>query len=483
MTYSFSGMSARNNSNSDGTYSDYAGSGLNNMFFGKDAYISTNNIALGGKTDFTLTFGADKYDGNNKEAQFDPAEFHVYLSNDGNKWVELSYTFAGTAAGRWNVASADFSVPAGTESLYVCVKVDVASVYRMDDMKLVVADKAGTAVDFATGTEMDFGAAKDDNGDDDGDDNTGGETEVTKPTTLTKVTIEEFKTKAVNQTDWYELTGEITEIQKEDWGNFVIEDATGSILIYGMTSKWVGSNDKSFSQLGLEVGDVVTLGTLRDEYQGTPQGGGKEIPAYYISHTSGDDAGDGGNTGDDNTGDDNTGDGDNGDDNTGDGDTGDGDNGDDNTGDGGDTNWSYTFVKEDVKDGFGEVYSAPVSVAFNGLTWKLEMMNSTYIGFDSSIGRGLQMGKAKEPATSITLSTESVTGTIKKIVVNSSGAKGTDAKLSVYVGGAAMGSQVAVTTTATDYTFEGSASGKIELKWTNSAAAAVYVKSISIEYE
>ena len=60
---------------------------------------------------------------------------------------------------------------------------------------------------------------------------------------------------------WYELTGEIISIAKQDYGNFTIKDATGEIYIYGMTSKWVGSNDKSFSQIGLKVGDTVTLGT------------------------------------------------------------------------------------------------------------------------------------------------------------------------------------------------------------------------------
>jgi hypothetical protein len=54
-----------------------------------------------------------------------------------------------------------------------------------------------------------------------------------------------------------------------------------------MTSKWVGSNDKSFSQIGLKVTDVVTLGTKRSSYQGTPQGGGNPVPAYYISHVPG----------------------------------------------------------------------------------------------------------------------------------------------------------------------------------------------------
>lgn len=158
VTYNFNGMSARSNSTSDSNYSDYEGSGKNNMFFGSNAYLAVNNIALGGVKDFTLTFGTEKYDGNNKNALFDPAEFHVYFSNDGKKWVEIEYTFAGTAAGRWNVATANVSVPEGTSNLWIAFKADVASVYRMDDVKLMVSETEGTAVDFSKAVEMDFTA-------------------------------------------------------------------------------------------------------------------------------------------------------------------------------------------------------------------------------------------------------------------------------------------------------------------------------------
>ncbi len=158
VTYNFTGMSARSNSTSDSNYSDYAGSGKNNMFFGANAYLAINKIALGDVKDFTLTFGTEKYDGNNKTALFDPAEYHVYLSNDGKKWVEIQYTFAGTVAGRWNVATANFSVPEGTENLWMAFKVDVASVYRMDDVKLMVSETEGAAVNFAEGVEIDFTA-------------------------------------------------------------------------------------------------------------------------------------------------------------------------------------------------------------------------------------------------------------------------------------------------------------------------------------
>ena len=154
--YDFKGMSARANSNSDSNYSDYAGSGKNNMFFGSSAYFATKNIALGGAKDFTLTFGTEKYSQDNGSV-FTNSEFHIFLSQDGVKWVELTdYTFAGgTTEGRWNIATANFSVPSGTENLSICMQVDVASSYRMDDMKLVISE-GGAAVDFSKATENDF---------------------------------------------------------------------------------------------------------------------------------------------------------------------------------------------------------------------------------------------------------------------------------------------------------------------------------------
>ena len=155
VSYTFSGVSARNNQNSNTTYSDYDGSGLNNIFFGTNAYFATNNIALNGETQLTLTFGAVKYaqDGDSK---FSTSEYHVFLSNDGTKWVELPYEFAGTNDGRWNVATAHFTVPAGTENLSICMQADVASVYRLDDLKLVAGTEVGTVVDFSQGVEKDF---------------------------------------------------------------------------------------------------------------------------------------------------------------------------------------------------------------------------------------------------------------------------------------------------------------------------------------
>ncbi len=155
LTYDFSNVSARNNSNSNGSFSDYAGSGLNNLLFGANGHIAVKNLDLKGFKKFRLSFGTEKYDNNDKTALFDPAEMPVYLSADGEKWIPLSYSYLGTAAGRWNVAEAFFSVPDDVTKLSVYVMATIASAYRLDDLKLEVPVEGECPVlDFSDGTDL-----------------------------------------------------------------------------------------------------------------------------------------------------------------------------------------------------------------------------------------------------------------------------------------------------------------------------------------
>lgn len=120
----------------------------------------------------------------------------------------------------------------------------------------------------------------------DPDTNIGGGDEDTDE--LVEATIEEFLAAEVSTDVWYQLTGTISNIANETYGNLTIEDETGSVYIYGLTATRQESNDRSFSDLGLKVGDILTLATLRGEHNGEAQGGGSTNPAYYISHEEGD---------------------------------------------------------------------------------------------------------------------------------------------------------------------------------------------------
>ena len=105
-----------------------------------------------------------------------------------------------------------------------------------------------------------------------------------QPGELVEATIAEFLAAETSTDTWYKLTGTITNIANSTYGNFTIEDATGSVYIYGLTATKQDANDKSFAELGLQVNDIVTLATVRGEHNGEAQGGGNETPAYYISH-------------------------------------------------------------------------------------------------------------------------------------------------------------------------------------------------------
>lgn len=244
VTYTGKGVSVRANSTSNSNYSDYAGSGSNNIFFGSSAYFQVNNIALTeGQQNLKLTFGSEKYtqDG---DSTFRNEEFHIYVSKDGNAWAEIKeYTFAGTEGGRWNVATADFTLNAVPETLYIKFAATVASVYRLDDVKLFVGN-GGQAIDL---------------------DNI----EAPEPVEAKKVTVAEFLAAAEDSTI-YELTGEITNVTNTTYGNFYINDGTGEVLIYGLCSPT--GEQKYWAESGAKVGDTITVQTVRTSYNGTPQG-------------------------------------------------------------------------------------------------------------------------------------------------------------------------------------------------------------------
>ena len=100
------------------------------------------------------------------------------------------------------------------------------------------------------------------------------------------LSISEFRAKSADKTNWYKLSGEIVGIANSSFGNFYIADKSGFVYVYGLTEKKSDTNDQTFKNLKLKVGDKVTMMTLRSEYNGEAQAGGT-IPAYYVSHESG----------------------------------------------------------------------------------------------------------------------------------------------------------------------------------------------------
>lgn len=136
----------------------------------------------------------------------------------------------------------------------------------------------------------------------------------------------------------------------------------------------------------------------------------------------------------------------------------------------------------------GDFSTSKSSATLGGVNWTLAVKSwkgSKGYGFDNDnkTARGFKIGSNNTNyPKDATLSTDGINGTITSIVVNTSGNAGTTATLDVVVGGKAFGVQKNLTSTATDFTFEGSATGKIELKYTNSNKP-IYIKSITVTYK
>lgn len=98
-------------------------------------------------------------------------------------------------------------------------------------------------------------------------------------------TVAEFLAAEESKYQPYKLTGTISEIKSEEYGNFNLTDETGTVYVYGLTATEVEKNDKSFASLGLKEGDVVTLIGFRSSFSGEAQ----VANAYYVSHVAGGD--------------------------------------------------------------------------------------------------------------------------------------------------------------------------------------------------
>ena len=119
------------------------------------------------------------------------------------------------------------------------------------------------------------------NGGGGGGDTPGGDTGDIKP-----MTISAYLAEPVSTTQWYELTGTVSNIVNTTYGNFDLTDATGKVYVYGLSATKVEKNDKSFASLDIKEGDNITIITLRSEFNGNPQAGGN-TPAYLKSKNSG----------------------------------------------------------------------------------------------------------------------------------------------------------------------------------------------------
>ncbi len=134
--------------------------------------------------------------------------------------------------------------------------------------------------------------------------------------------------------------------------------------------------------------------------------------------------------------------------------------------------YTYTFSAKQ--------FTANGTKKLNNVNWTLSG-DGGYWGYDGT--KGQQFGSGSAPYKNMTLSTSGIEGTITKIVINTSGASSVNASFTVSVGGIQYGASTKLTTSATKYTFEGSASGEIKFSYTQTSKKAIYIKSIEITSE
>ena len=136
--------------------------------------------------------------------------------------------------------------------------------------------------------------------------------------------------------------------------------------------------------------------------------------------------------------------------------------------------YSYTFESK-------QFTSNNSTKELNGVKWTLDGTgNGTPQNHDTT--KGNQFGSKNNPYTTLTLTSDNFSN-VSKIVINTSGASGIDATVTVTVGGVQIGKTEKLTNSVADYVFtsETPLDGEIVITYTISARA-IYIKSITVEY-
>lgn len=100
---------------------------------------------------------------------------------------------------------------------------------------------------------------------------------------VTPITIDEFLDKADDPNTYYMLTGTITEIANEVYGNLYLDDGTNSVYVYGCYPGWGATGDNRKNLLateGIVVGDQLSVIGVKSTYKDTPQ----LANGIYFSH-------------------------------------------------------------------------------------------------------------------------------------------------------------------------------------------------------
>ena len=141
------------------------------------------------------------------------------------------------------------------------------------------------------------------------------------------------------------------------------------------------------------------------------------------------------------------------------------------------TTYTYNFEEQ--------VWSEAGVQNLGGINWDLQasFTKEVFFGWDTFNDKGQQIGSGSKPASSVTLATSGLSGTIKNVTVETSGATDIVCTFAVSVGGTAYGNAVDIIRDSKEYSFDGSSQGEIKLEWTNTSSKAIYLKAIKVTYE
>ena len=88
------------------------------------------------------------------------------------------------------------------------------------------------------------------------------------------ISLADFNAAEDSNDKFYVLTGKITEIANDKYGNLYIEDEAGTkVYLYGVYGDWTDQNKQYFiKDNGIAVGDTITVVTIKTSHNDAPQG-------------------------------------------------------------------------------------------------------------------------------------------------------------------------------------------------------------------
>lgn len=129
--------------------------------------------------------------------------------------------------------------------------------------------------------------------------------------------------------------------------------------------------------------------------------------------------------------------------------------------------WTHTFAS-------GDITASSTSATLDDVNWTIPT-TATYAGWNET--NGLQLGSSKKLLSDFVLKTDGFEGTITKVVVTAK-TSNKNGDVAVTVNGDSYNDKVTLTTTFTDYTFQGSSQGELALTFNG----VVYLKKIDVYY-